>query len=62
MVMGKRALGMQFINNFLPDVLTDAYAPFPELLTFGILPKNIWKNVTLYIHLIHNGRKYRRTS
>lgn len=26
-------------------VLSEPYAPFPELLSFGILPKNIWKNV-----------------
>lgn len=25
--------------------LAEAYAPFPELLTFGILPKSIWENV-----------------
>ncbi|MFA5748353.1 MAG: ABC transporter substrate-binding protein [Candidatus Absconditabacterales bacterium] len=25
--------------------LSDPYAPFPELLTFGILPKNIWENI-----------------
>lgn len=25
--------------------LTEAHAPFPELLTIGILPKNIWENV-----------------
>ena len=25
--------------------LSEPYAPFPELLTFGILPKNIWDNI-----------------
>lgn len=26
--------------------LTEPYAPFPELLTFGILPKGIWENIS----------------
>lgn len=25
--------------------LSDAYAPFKEMLTFGILPKNLWENI-----------------
>lgn len=27
-------------------VLTEPYAPFQELLTFGILPKSVWENVS----------------
>ena len=26
--------------------LTEPYAPFPELLTFGILPKSLWENIS----------------
>lgn len=26
-------------------VLSEAYAPFKEMLTFGILPKNLWENI-----------------
>jgi len=27
-------------------ILTEPYAPFPELLTFGILPKSLWENIS----------------
>jgi len=34
------------INNYtVKFILSETYAPFPELLTFGILPKNIWENI-----------------
>lgn len=29
----------------LKFVLSETYAPFPELLTFGILPQRIWENI-----------------
>jgi peptide/nickel transport system substrate-binding protein len=29
----------------LKFVLAEPYAPFPDLLTFGILPANLWKNI-----------------
>ncbi len=32
-------------NQTVKFTLNEAYAPFPELLTFGIVPKSIWENV-----------------
>lgn len=31
-------------NVFVKFTLTEAYAPFPSLLSFGILPKSLWEN------------------
>lgn len=31
-------------DHFLKFILKEAYAPFPSLLTFGILPKYLWEN------------------
>ena len=31
-------------NVFVKFTLTEAYSPFPTLLTFGILPKSLWEN------------------
>lgn len=32
-------------NRTVKFILTEPYAPFLELLTFGIIPKNIWENI-----------------
>lgn len=33
-------------NTTIKFNLTESYAPFLELLTFGILPKNLWENIS----------------
>lgn len=33
-------------NQTIKFNLTEPYAPFPELLTFGVMPKNLWENIS----------------